>query len=209
MEVIRIHVKGYTSSFRYPIFISGFQPSLPVPPLSTIYGFLSAARGEIVKPSSTGIGYIFDSKGKFVDLETVYELGGYLNAKSNVCKREVLVEPEMYLYVTDKSLEKYLRKPCYPMLLGRSIDLCMIDDIKTIKLKKTKSRIKVGKSIIPFDVEGIYGMLQALPVHLTEGTPRQAVGTRMYYLLDKFIEYEGDDFYFDEEMNWGVYMHEN
>lgn len=208
MEVLRVHITGYTASFRYPIFISGFQPSLPVPPLSTVYGFLSAAKGKIVIPDDTKIGYIFHSKGKFVDLETVYELEGYLTAKSNVCRREILADPEMYLYLTNTEFQTYLQKPCYPLLLGRSSDLCFIDEIKRIELKKVAGSIKVGKSIIPFDIEGVHGMLQALPVYFTDDVPRRTVGTRMFYLLDKFIEHTGDEFYYDEELDWGVYIHE-
>ena len=74
MKVLRIKVEGWTASFRYPGFISGFQPTLPVPPVSTIYGLISAARGEFTVPEDVSTGYVFDFESKEVDIETIYEL---------------------------------------------------------------------------------------------------------------------------------------
>jgi CRISPR-associated protein Cas5t len=97
MKVLRIKIDGWTASFRYPGFISGFQPTLPVPPISTIYGLISAARGELTVPEDVSIGYVFDFESKTVDLETIYELSPGLSAKSNVVRREFLYNPELYL----------------------------------------------------------------------------------------------------------------
>ena len=44
MKVLRVHITGWVSSFRNPLFISGFQPTLPLPPLSALYGLLTAAK---------------------------------------------------------------------------------------------------------------------------------------------------------------------
>ena len=60
--------------------ISGFQPTLPLPPLSALYGLLTAAKGDWVTPHDAAIGFVFKSNGKAVDLETVYEFGGKLVA---------------------------------------------------------------------------------------------------------------------------------
>jgi len=96
MEALRIKIEGWTASFRYPGFISGFQPTLPVPPLSTVYGLISAAKGELVGPDDVSIGYVFESQSKAIDLEAIYELSPGLTAKSNVVKREFLFDAEMY-----------------------------------------------------------------------------------------------------------------
>ena len=69
-----------------------------MPPLSAIYGIITAAKGEWVTPHDVSIGFVFHSDGKAVDLETIYEFGGGLDAKSNINKREFLVQPELYLY---------------------------------------------------------------------------------------------------------------
>ena len=114
MKVLRLKLEGWTASFRYPGFISGFQPTLPVPPLSTVYGLISAARGEIIGPDDVKIGYIFESEAKSVDLETVYELSPGLSFKSNVVKREFLYNPKLYLYLNDLEFRKTLENLCIP-----------------------------------------------------------------------------------------------
>ncbi len=51
MKAYRIHLTSWTASFRYPNLISGYQPSLVVPPLATIYGLISAAAGDYISGS--------------------------------------------------------------------------------------------------------------------------------------------------------------
>src|SRR2546421_10248237 len=135
MKVARIYIRGWTASFRYPAFISGFQPTLPVPPLSTIYGLLSAAKGETVTPASARVGYVFQSHGTAVDLEAIYELHDTpLRANTNVVKRQLLCEPELFLYVSDLDFAEYFRRPHYPLLLGRSTELAVVVTIELFQL---------------------------------------------------------------------------
>jgi CRISPR-associated protein Cas5t len=217
MRVARIHICGWTASFRYPTFVSGFQPSLPVPPLSTIYGLLSAAKGELVTPNDVAVGYIFQSKGRAIDLETIYELSKTaLQANSNVVKREILFEPELFLYLPDTAFADYFRQPFYPLLLGRSTELVMVTEIKEIELEE-KSSVRIGGSIFPFKPElKIAGKLQALPTHFSDETPRRAVGTQPFYLVE--TDFSGrslnlrpqiynQTIHYDAEKDWGVYLY--
>ena len=205
MKYLRILIEGWTASFRYPAFISGFQPTLPVPPLSTIYGLLSAAKGELVTPDETNVGFVFDYDAKAVDLETIYELKGLKGNKSNVAKREFLFKPSLYLYTDDLEFKKYFKNPAYPILLGRSSDLAIISEIKEIEMEK-KNNVKLGKTILPFGIEGAFGIIQALPTHFSDSIPRKAIGTKPYLLMNQFFDYSGDC-YFDSELNWGVWIH--
>jgi CRISPR-associated protein Cas5t len=59
MEVLRIKITGVVSSFRNPFFVSGAQPTLEVPPPSTILGIISAVAGRIVRPDEISFGYVF------------------------------------------------------------------------------------------------------------------------------------------------------
>lgn len=206
MKFLRILIEGWTASFRYPTFISGFQPTLPVPPLSTIYGLLSAVKGEFVTPKDTNVGFVFESEAKSVDLETIYEIKGLKGNKSNVAKREFLYNPRLYLYVDDIELEKFFKKPAYPVLLGRSSDLAFIKEIKQVELDK-KSNVNLGKTILPFGTEGAYGLIQALPTHFSQNIPRKAIGTKPYILMNQFYNYS-DECYYDDELDWGVWIHE-
>lgn len=205
MKYLRILIEGWTASFRYPAFISGFQPTLPVPPLSTIYGLLSAVKGELVTPDETNVGFVFTSDAKAVDLETVYELKGLKGNKSNVAKREFLFNPSLYLYIDNLEFKKYFKNPAYPILLGRSSDLAIISEIKEIDLEM-KNNVKLGKTILPFGTEGAFGVIQALPTHFSDSIPRKAIGTKPYLLMNQFFDYSGDC-YFDSELNWGVWIH--
>jgi len=207
MKVLRIKIEGWTASFRYPGFISGFQPTLPAPPISTIYGLISAARGELTVPEDVSIGYVFDFESKAVDLETIYELSPGLSAKSNVVKREFLYNPELYLYLDRLDFENYFRKPQYPLLFGRSGDLAKVSEIRELELAEEAGK-RLGKTILPFGIKGAYGLVQALPTHFTDEIPRKAVGVKPYLLMDDFFIYP-EKCLFDPEMDWAVWLHKN
>ena len=205
MKFLRILIEGWTASFRYPTFISGFQPTLPVPPLSTIYGLLSAVKGELVTPDDTNVGFVFESEAKSMDLETIYELKGLTGNKSNVAKREFLYNPKLYLYINDLKFKKFFERPVYPVLLGRSSDLAFIKQIKEIDMN-IKTDVNLGKTILPFDTEGAFGLIQALPTHFSDESPRKAIGTKPYILMNQFYQYS-DECYYDDELDWGVWIH--
>ncbi len=205
---MRVKIRGWTASFRYPIFISGFQPTLPVPPLSTVYGLLSAAKGEPVTPEDTPVGYLFFSQAKAVDIETVYELKENLGvSKTNVIKREILYNPILYLYIPQMDMKDYFKRPAYQLLFGRSSDLCMVEEIREVELEEGADEMRVGCTLVPFPMEGISGVIQALPTHFTQDIPRKAQGTRMFCVMEKLDRYRGKEFYYDREMDWGVYIH--
>ena len=204
MKFLRVLIEGWTASFRYPSFISGYQPTLPVPPLSTIYGLLSAIKGELVQPDELKIGYLFTSEAKGTDLEQIYEIKALKGNKANITKREFLLNPKMYLYINDLDFRKYLESPYYTLLLGRSSDLAMIKEIKVVELDK-KSNIKLGKTILPFGTKGAYGILQALPVSFSETIPRHATETKPFILMDEYFDYE-DECYYDEDLEKGIWI---
>jgi CRISPR-associated protein Cas5t len=205
MQVLRVHITGWTASFRNPLFISGFQPTLPVPPLSTVYGLLSAARGDWVTPADAPVGFVFHSQGKAVDLETVYEFESGLKAKPNVCKREFLISPELYLYTPALWLKPHFEQPHYPLLIGRSTELATVVSITSLELKAA-SETEYQGTLLPFPMEQIYGQIQALPTHFTPERPRRPQGIRPVYLLTQPVPYVGQAMV-DSEMGWGVYVH--
>ncbi len=228
MKVIRVHITGWVASFRNPLFISGFQPTLPLPPLSTLYGLLTAAKGDWVTPHDVAIGFVFQSNGKAVDLETVYEFKETLTPKSkinkqqsglgsskvlysmwmnpNIKKREFLVNPQLYLYSPEMWLQEVFERPYYPLLLGRSSDLATVKSIEEIELE-SRSETIYRDTLIPFPDEQLYGQVQTLPTHFTAEIPRRSLGTRPYFLVTEQIKYSGNVFQ-DPEKKWGVYLHE-
>ena len=206
MKVYRITLKGWTASFRYPIFVIGFQPTLPIPPYSTVYGLISAARGKIITPKEFPIWYVFKSAAKAVDLETIYEISGKvaLRAKSNVIKREFLVNPELYIYIENKKIAENFKHPHYPLLLGRSTELAFVEEVKKIELVFIEGRFILGGTILPFPpVWPLNGFIQALPTHFSDTFPRKPLGTRPFFLVKDFQKFEGKG-WIDEEKGWGV-----
>ena len=177
-----------------------------MPPLSAIYGILTAAKGEWVTPHDVSLGFVFHSNGKAVDLETIYEFAGKLDAKSNINKREFLVQPELYLYTPDLSLKDAFKRPCYPLLLGRSSDLATVKSIAEIELE-SRSETTYQDTLLPFPDGQLYGQVQALPTHFTAEIPRRPCGTRAYCLITEPIKYTGDVLH-DPDKDWGVYLHE-
>lgn len=209
--MIRVKLKSWAASFRYPTFQSGYQPTLPVPPLSTIQGVLSATKGEIISFSEVPfVGYVFISEGKGVDLERIYALG---KPETDVMKREVLLDNTLYLYLPDE-WEKYFKKPKFQLLLGRSSDIATVEEIKQIELEKCEN-VPVGGTIVPVSA-GLPGIIHALPMEFDYSTiPRRAKLVRPFTLLPfpktkgqrKRQTYEGILPY-DSEIGIGVWFYE-
>jgi CRISPR-associated protein Cas5t len=210
MEVLRIKITGVVSSFRNPFFVSGAQPTLEVPPPSTILGIISAVAGRIVRPDEISFGYVFLYKDKGEDLELIYELSlkEKFKAKSNVIRRDFLTFPELYLYVTNVEYEGYFRKPSFPILLGRTQELAKIEKIERVTLVK-KSPVRFGKTIVPIDFKGVSGAIVALPLYFDYSPQgvRKAMMIQPFVILSRFINYERQPLWFDEEKNWGVYLY--
>ncbi len=146
MQVLKVVLEGAVTSFRYPHFMLGVQPSFPMPPPATIYGHICSAVGDWIDPASVRFAYHFTHQGTFIDLEHIHAGGwaepiatrrrkdlaqqGYpdltLYGESTVTpfNRELLFRPRLELYLDRPDLEAAFRSPHYSVILGRSQDLC-------------------------------------------------------------------------------------
>ncbi len=184
MTVYRIHLSSWTASFRYPNMITAFQPTLPVPPLSTLNGLISAAMGQYFVVTTEKIGYFFTAKGKHVDLETIYQMGrGLTGIKSNVIKREFLFEADLFLYTDSQAIADAFDRPVFPLLLGRSGDLARVHGIDKIEVSEKTTLTGIRGTIVPFMPYQLPAAIQALPVCFSNELPRRNIGTRPYSLL--------------------------
>lgn len=191
MEFYTIDIRSWTASFRYPNLISGIQPTLEVPPLSTVLGLINAAAGFYVNHKQLSIGYYFEFQGKEIDLETIYMIDSNKgkatnNAKSNVIKREFLFENFLRLYVSDEEIVNYLKFPVYPLVLGRMNDLASVDltGIHKKSLSEVDNADKIKGQIVPFANNYLPGVIQALPKYFSNTIPRQNIGTESYSVLN-------------------------
>ena len=124
MEVYRINITSWTASFRYPNIISGVQPTLEVPPLSTVLGLMNAAAGRYLEHKALSIGYFFKYESSGEDLETIYQYkavkdsktkqfkkdqyGNFIvankNITSNIVLRHFLFNTQLSIYLSDAEL---------------------------------------------------------------------------------------------------------
>ncbi len=193
MEIYTIDIRSWTASFRFPNLISGFQPTLEVPPLSTVLGLINAAAGTYLSHDRISLGYYFEYASKAVDIETIYMINSNINrkptntAKSNVVKREFLYETFLRIYVTEKTIADYFISPTYPLVLGRQNDLATVD-IRSLKSKKKLESVdhpeKIRGQIVPFKNHHLPGTIQALPKYFTNTIPRQNIGTEAYSVIN-------------------------
>lgn len=189
MKAYRITISSWTSSFRYPNIISGFQPTLSVPPISTVLGLLNACSGQYLKHEQLLLGYYFEYATKTVDLETIYQIkinnkGTPDNqVKSNVIKREFLFDCKLMLYITDEKYVNYFKSPIYQILLGRSNDMATIEKIEELELQEVQNANKIKGQIIPLVGNYLPGVLQALPKYFTDTIPRSNIGTEPYSVI--------------------------
>ncbi|TAK34930.1 MAG: type I-B CRISPR-associated protein Cas5 [Saprospiraceae bacterium] len=189
MNVIRVDISSWTASFRYPNLISGIQPTLEVPPLSTVVGLMNAAAGRYLKDETIQIGYYFEYAAKGVDLETIYQIDSGSkgqptnNANSNIMRREFLFEAKLSLYLPELTHAVLFGQPFYPLLLGRSGDLATVESIEEVELSEQPNASKIRGQVIPFTGNFLPGTLQALPKYFTEGLPRKNIGTEPYSVV--------------------------
>lgn len=190
MEVYAVDIRSWTASFRYPNLLSGVQPTLEVPPISTILGLLNAAAGFYIKHRSITLGYYFEYEGKAMDLETIYMVENKgkpsNNVKSNVINREVLFGNFLRLYLTDERLVNYLKNPVYQLVLGRMNDLATVDisQIEKKDLPATENADQIRGQIVPFLDNQLPGIIQALPQYFSDTIPRRNIGTLPYSIIN-------------------------
>ncbi|WP_010479703.1 type I-B CRISPR-associated protein Cas5b [Thermococcus zilligii] len=205
--MIRVELKAWTASFRFPTFQSGYQPTLPVPPPSTIQGILSAAKGEPVYLSELPyVGYVFKSDGRGVDLEKIYALG---KVETDIIKREFHYNVELYLYLPD-CWEEHFRRPHYQLLLGRSSDVATVEEIKRIQLDEKEAPL--GGTVAPINL-GLPGMVHSLIVEYDySSVPRRAKLVKPFIVLPfprtgAEKRRQTTKALYDPELDIGVYLH--
>ncbi len=214
MQVYTIDITSWTASFRYPNLISGFQPTLEVPPISTILGLINATTGSYQHYDNLKIAYYFEYKGKDVDLETIYQIGSNKgvpsnNAKSNVIRREFLSDTFLRLYVLDEKIANFFRKPYYPLVLGRMNDLASVSKIERKEIIGLPKAEKLRGQIIPFLEYKLPGQIQALPKYFTDTFPRNNLGTEPYSIINYKNKLQADiEVFRDEEKQVDVFFHD-
>jgi CRISPR-associated protein Cas5t len=130
--VVRLQLEGAVTSFRYPHFMHGVQPTFEMPPPATLYGHICSALGELVPPSAFRIAVHFTANGRFFDYEHTHLFGR--KSKLSPFERELMFQPRLTLYVDRPDWLDRLRRPRYVVVLGRSQDLMRCAEVRHIDL---------------------------------------------------------------------------
>ena len=214
MKAYRIHITSWTASFRYPNLISGYQPSLVVPPLSTIYGLIASAMGNYISPYDIALGFVFKFGSQAIDIETIYQVtskSSPLKTKQNVIRRQILFDNNLWLYVLDSWVAKVFVEPQFQLLLGRSNDLASVISVEEIELQQRNELTTLKGTIVPMGMIPLSAPIQALPIGFTNEIPRRSIGTRPFFLLE--YDYDQPESinecgFFDSELNHQIYWHD-
>jgi len=214
MKAYRIHLTSWTASFRYPNLISGYQPSMVAPPLSTIYGLISAAVGNYLCANDLAVGYLFNFDCQTIEIETIYQFtskSSRLTTKSNIIRRQILFNNSLWLYLEDFQVAESFLKPNFQMLLGRSNDLASVDAVDEIDLEPLPKLSKLKGTVIPMGTIPLAAPIQALPIGFTNKIPRRSISTRPFYILEydyKQTEPICEKGFHDKQLDHQIYWHD-
>ena len=178
-DALEVTVTAPVVSFRNPLY-AGIQVGLPCPPPSTVGGLLAACAGTWDHvPHETRFAMAFHAEGKGTDLETYHPLAAKAtNANITIKDRDFLTDTTLTLWLTtDLELwEAVIRRPVWPLRLGRSQDLATA---RTRRVRLTTGPGIQGRAVVPADLAKSGTLLQ-LPTAIAADRARTRWVTYRY-----------------------------
>jgi len=197
LQGVRVVLTAYTASFRVPSFVR-HQLTLPVPPLSTVYGLLSAAAGRLVFPEEVEwLAFRCEAEGRGMDLEAIYQFErrredemprpkSYPKTRT-VIQREFLVFPRLTLYLPS-DWRSVWERPRYALLLGRTQDVAAVEQVAEATLEPVEEG-EVEGVLLPreliFREAGVPCLLYNLPLAFSAEPHRQPLGMGMFGVVTR------------------------
>jgi CRISPR-associated protein Cas5t len=210
-RVLRVEVEGTTTSFRYPHFLVGRQPSYLMPPPATIYGHIASALGEFPDRSKLRFAYAFHAIGRGDDLEHTHlvevasrrfdkSVGFVKNLEGivNPVRREIMLLPTLVLYLDALEeleldrLQQAFREPRYPVVLGRSQDLAAYRSVQMIELQEATAGYLEG-TLLPWTwrLKTSAGIMATMP-RFIDPADRKRVEWAPYVVLERRVHIRDD-----------------
>jgi|SRR5579884_3337572 len=196
MRAARVTIHAPVTSFRYPFFVTGTQPTFDFPPPSTIHGHCASALGEWPDPQTFIFGLHFTYRSKLRDLEHQHVIqragprervspdGPTASVSGSVqpVVREALFDARLTLYL-DPSLGGAFRRPAYVVTLGRSQDLAEVVAVEDVTLERPK-RARLEHTLLPQRLRPCvrFGTTVLLTRHISE-PPARAASFAQYIAL--------------------------
>jgi CRISPR-associated protein Cas5t len=157
IEALQLVVTAPVVSFRNPLY-AGLQVGLPCPPPSTVGGLLAAAAGGWERvPLGTRFAMTFAAEATGTDLETYHPLAVPGTPSNTTIKdREFLARTTLTLWLVE-DLDfwwRALRRPVWPLRLGRSQDLVCArpDRVGLVEVAGIQ-----GHALVPAETPGAAG----------------------------------------------------
>lgn len=176
---LEITITAPVASFRNPLY-SGVQVTLPCPPPSTVAGLLAATVGGWAHmPTDTRIAMAFTARGKGVDLETFHPLEAEGKKTAATPKdHEFLADTTLTVWILNHLdlWEKALRRPVWPLRLGRSQDLA---SARTRRVTLHPGEGTQGHALLPAEASRS-GMQVRMPHTISPDRSRIQWGTYRY-----------------------------
>ncbi len=157
---LRVRIEGMVTSFRYPHFIHGVQPTFDFPPPATLYGHVCSTLGELVPPESFRLALHFTYASRFRDYEHTH-LVSSKEVKLSPFKRELLFKPQVTLYLDRPEWAEAFRRPRYVVTLGRSQDLMTYREVSVVQLERARSSY-IEHTLMPLNLARELGSYSAL-----------------------------------------------
>lgn len=171
IEALQVTATAPTVSFRNPLY-TGVQVALPCPPPSTVAGLLaSAVGGWDAMPVTTVFAMAFAANGHGTDLETYHPLDAKGARTPPTPKdRGFLADATLTVWLTGHLdiWEAAVRRPVWPLRLGRSQDLAAAR-ARRVRLAPAPGR--QGHALVPDDAS-IAGTRLRLPAAISRDRAR-------------------------------------
>jgi CRISPR-associated protein Cas5t len=224
-KLVHASIRGFTSSFRIPLIVSGNSLCAPVPSYSTLLGLIGCCVGRNVYPQETRIGFEYSfgsdslNNGYGVDTETSHRLileGDKLkpHPKGPAPKElEFHAYPKLELYLDNLDFYEYLRSPIGIPTLGRSQDLVWISNVEIVDVHKKESGF-INGTLIPFPQEEISSRMLRLPEYFDnthDGVNRVSKNIRLFQIVSHEVFIHNPNLYQivgNQNEEHVIYLHE-
>ncbi|WP_059006682.1 CRISPR-associated protein Cas5 [Streptomyces specialis] len=168
-EALEVVGSAPVVSFRNPLY-DGLQIGLPCPPPSTVGGMLAAAAGGWDRmPAHTRFAMTFHAAGSGTDLETYHPLAAPGSSTNTTIKdRDFLAHVTLTVWLTEDTdlWESALRRPVWPLRLGRSQDLLTV---RTERVSLAAGPGHQGHAVVRDDLPGAAGTRMRLTTAVSPG----------------------------------------
>lgn len=209
MRVAKVVLHADVTSFRYPFFVTGRQPTFDMPPPSTIHGHCASALGSWPDPRSFFFGLHFLFRARASDLEHQH-LAQALPHRTPLRVRtadgdarattEVGIQPVIRDFLFNCRLTLYLppdlgaafREPVFPVVLGRSQDLAEVVSVGEVELERPV-RARLEHTLLPRTARPCvrFGATVLLSRYISEPPRREATFAQYIALREPVFFGEG------------------